>query len=182
MEVIEWTWEGIGAAIVATGILSGAVSTAISGGIELYRGRDKRRSERQFIALFSAVALEEFALRCANLAEEILAGHETYGQINADKLPPPPVYPADCDWRLMDLQDTEDLMSFLNAIKMMQADASYARIFEDNPWALQTNCIKLGRRARGLANGLRAKYDLPAKDYLASLFERLEVLLPADKT
>lgn len=179
MEDGEWTWGGIVAFIAATGILSGAVSTAISGGIEWYRGRDRRKSERQFIALFSAVALEEFALRCANLAEEILAGHESYGQINADQLPPPPVYPADCDWRLMDLQDTEDLMSFLNAIKMLQADANYARLFENNPWALQTNCIKLGRRARTLANDLRAKYGLPEKDYLSPVFERLDKILPA---
>lgn len=51
-----------------------------------------------------------------------------------------------------------------------------------NLWTLQTNCIKLGRKARTLAIFLHSKCGLPEKDDLASFLERLEVLLPADKS
>ncbi len=161
-----WDTKEIVGAIIATGLLSAFARELF----DWLRSRRTKKQETRYIAMRAAIALEEFAEACASLCNEMEASQQVYGDVKASSLPPAPIYPDDVNWRLIDNEMADELLSFLNGISTKQREANYGANFESNPWELHTAAEGLGGIAWRLAKKLRERYGLTSRSYLDRIY------------
>ncbi len=151
-----WTTKEIIAAVIATGIVSALMREAV----EWVKANARRDREFRYLCVAAAVALEAYSLDCKARAEAMEAEYETYKSVGSTTVPAPPILPADCDWRLVDVTLMSHLLSFANDVRKAQARASFEHHMEGNRWAEVTAVKALAERADAMAHQLRRNIGL----------------------
>ncbi|MBF0325946.1 MAG: hypothetical protein HQL42_12870 [Alphaproteobacteria bacterium] len=154
--------------VIGTGSFSAAV-TALLAWLKDFR-KDKAATKRDasYLALRVAVVLERFSFDCAGYISDIETFSSSSGHAGAQRamLPDLLPYPADLDWKVLDLGLAGRALSLPNEFEL--ADRAIAFWFEiDNecvPQACRDQCGICGLRAWELAAALRKKYGLPEFD------------------
>lgn len=160
-----WTTKEIILAILGTGIVSGFASFVI----DYFRARSGRGRKKMYMCMRVAVALEEYAIRCAELVDATEAHFAQTNSPLSTNVPDPPVYPEDIDWQSIDPGTAYKAMSFLNECQAQAVDARYVYHFEGNPFGIAEATKNSGRKAYELANVLRRTASLPSPEFVAVL-------------
>ncbi len=126
----------------------------------------KDKVDAAHVALCAALALERFAVMCWPVS---YSGHEhaeRTGQPIREDMPGLEDIPAATDWKGMDVNLADAVMSFHNRIDVAEVIAAHAHSYEHNSFAFETEVLAKGREAWILAERLRRAYDLPPQTEL----------------
>jgi hypothetical protein len=141
----------------------------VTKGIDAWLERGRRNIGADFAALYLAIALEDYATRCAIVVQESENFESSEGQIGEGhaNLAPLPEYPADIDWKAFGVCPTSAAMSF-------RVDVTNAKMTVSGLWDVDSDSglelfrkhsIKMGIKALALASGFRKSRRLSSVDH-----------------
>ena len=165
-----WTSKDIITAIVATGLLSAVASWLV----DLAKSWWSNRKAARYGAMRCAAELERYAVDCWH---EFIMGQGEFQQhknISGGSLPAAPAFPNDIDWKALEPELANDVLSFSNITKVSESLANYSHVWEQNPFDYHAANKERGLEALKLAGRLRNVYDLQSPSGLDRAWKELQ--------
>ena len=146
---------------------AGATSAVLTAGRDWWKESASSRKAARYAALRIAVALEKFALECAELIEDQEIFDSSHGHAGKQhgNLPFFESYPLDIDWRVLKPDFASSALSV--PIELISASRTIAFMWEIAPGESDTctaEAARCGLRMWDLAKKMRAHYQLPPVD------------------
>lgn len=166
--LVSLSWGEISKLAFSTGVVTAIVNQAVGWVRDWRKELTSSQRDARYLALRVAVVLESFAIACAKIISDnntYTGGEECFGTIH-DKLPPPPEYPSDVDWKSLPPELSARALSFMNEIPLSTYDIDFMYEIEEDQ--VSSTCSKhagkCGYRAWQIAVSMRKQYKLPAFD------------------
>jgi len=155
-------------AVVSLALGSSVVGSLITQMINLLRERRRNRREATYLALRLATIFEKFAEDAVSMISD-MANYENSGGTAGEYSGEVPVLgnlPDEREpWREIPIGLTSRVLGFEPYRRSVQAgiDSCFEMVGPDEGYPeTRKQCVKLGRRALGIASDLRSRYRLPA--------------------
>lgn len=171
------TWLDIGKIAAASTVVSAIVTAAIGA----LREHNKEKRGATYLALRIAVALEQFAISCADQIGENDVHEESHGHAGTAYvgLPKNPEYPTDADWKALIGTLAARALGLTNEIHMGARALAFS--LDNDPENATSDCSDrcavLGLRALTLATELRSEYRIRRFDPREAGWDIQQVLM-----
>jgi hypothetical protein len=155
---------------IATIVGSGSLLTAgLTHLLTQWRERGKLKIKGTISALHVAIALENYAAECADVAGDNMSFRSSKGGfgVQHSNIPVAPIYPDGVDWEALGVDLTTEALDFRLRVGEARGSISFFAGFADEQGIDETTdaAIELGLQAHKLADAIRKKRGIKMRQH-----------------
>ena len=163
----DLSWTSILQLAGVGGVVAAFANQGLKFAIDTLTIRASRERDAGYLAMRIAVIMEAYTAACEAHLLNREAEHAAGYSLDAGILPKLRMYPADVDWRALDIKLASQVLAFEDRIASSQTLALRAAAENDDYWITHFEAVSLGLASWSLAHAIRSKYRLGP----SSLFE-----------
>lgn len=146
------------------GGMGGFASALLTQVISIIRDGKKDHKDVVYSALRIAVALERYAFLCHDHIMGVEGDLDRHQEAQEYNIPDMDDYPSDIDWRKIDIELSNEAMSFKNKVEITKSKILFAIMYENNNYMSVEEAAIVGVSAYAIAFRIRDRYGLPRLD------------------